>query len=228
MRLQTEAFILHRRNYSNSSYLLDILTAEGSVKRLLFRGGRKKAQTIQLFCVYWIDYVSKDGLSYIYDMELLKSKHLLGKALYCGLYINELLVKLCPFNMDEPDIYHTYLYTLSQLSLNQNFDETLRNFELLLIASIGYGLSFDKDIQGENIDANQSYRFIMHSGFSRAEECDDRVSICFTGAQLQKIHQRDFKEQTTKSAAKYLLRYVISELLAHKPLISRQLFKEVY
>jgi DNA repair protein RecO (recombination protein O) len=65
---------------------------------------------------------------------------LAGEALLCGLYLNELVIRLLPRNDPHPDLFLAYLQTLKRLRGEGTQAWQLRRFERDLLADLGYGL----------------------------------------------------------------------------------------
>ncbi|TVQ85383.1 MAG: DNA repair protein RecO [Chromatiaceae bacterium] len=95
-------FVLHRRDYGNSSLLLDVFTAAHGRLPLLAkgaktarRGGSARAALLQAFQPLWLTWSGRGEVATLTRAEAAGMPiALAGKTLYCGLYLNELLLRL--------------------------------------------------------------------------------------------------------------------------------------
>ena len=93
--LAQPAFVLHSRAYRESSALVDLLTPQGRLRAVL-RGARGKAGSLaRAFVPLEIELRGRGELKTIGRLESAGIPLLLtGEALFSGLYLNELLIRL--------------------------------------------------------------------------------------------------------------------------------------
>ena len=97
------AYLLHRRPFSDSQVMLDMLVEGVGQLRMLARvSGRQatkhKAQ-LQPFQSLLVQYNGKSDLKYINRFEPHGRQTMLqGTELYCGFYMNELSNRILPIN----------------------------------------------------------------------------------------------------------------------------------
>ena len=219
------AYLLHRRPYSDSQVMLDMLVEGVGQLRMLARiSGRQatkhKAQ-LQPFQALLVNYSGKYDLKYINKFELHGNSHFLkGDELYCGFYLNELTNRIVPVNEPIEQVFELYKTHLSNLNSGANLQEVLRSYEFQLLELLGYGVDFSFDASGEPIDEKQTYSYFPELGFLVQE--DTRSG--FSGKQLNAIANYDFSQSDVLYMAKQLSRYLLKPLLGSKPLKSRELF----
>src|SRR3990167_1618223 len=94
------AYVLHSRAYRESSALVDFLTPQGRL-RAVMRGARGKAGSLaRPFVPLEVEFRGRGELKNVSRLEAAGIPNLLhGEALFSGLYLNELLIRLLP----EPD-----------------------------------------------------------------------------------------------------------------------------
>src|SRR5262249_56721078 len=63
-----------------------------------------------------------------------------GSALLCAFYLNELLLKLLPREDPHPRLFEEYEAALTKLAAGAEQAPVLREFELRLLAELGYAL----------------------------------------------------------------------------------------
>lgn len=145
-----------------------------------------------------------------------------GTALYCGLYMNELLMRFLQPHDPHPDLFSCYAASLTALAENAHMEQTLRFFETALLQEVGYGLELDHEAcSGKTIKADKYYRYVVERGPVESRWCGEAIR----GATLIGLRKHSLKDPTEFSEAKKLLRRVIEYHLGDKPLQSRALFK---
>ncbi len=224
----TPAYILHQRPYRETSVLLDVFTEHFGRVSLIAKGVRKSkynyAGALQLYQPLLISWFGRGELHTLTAVEVDKPRYILqAESALCGLYINELMVKLLPINLAEPTIFNAYEHILQCLHQADNIEVALRLFEKCLLTHLGYGLVLDRDSEtGALIEHNQRYNYRPDAGLYRCNNDDDPSAI--SGRSLHHLlTERDF-DKTSLSEVKQLMRNVIHFYLGGKPLQSRQLF----
>ena len=91
------AYVLHSRAYRENSALVDFLTPQGRLRAVL-RSARGKAGTLaRPFVPLEVEFRGRGELKNVGRMESAGiSTWLSGEALFSGLYLNELLIRLLP------------------------------------------------------------------------------------------------------------------------------------
>lgn len=223
------AFLLHSRKYTDSRILIDLFCEQkGRVSGALrLSSGKNKARSPQAFCELEVDWKGKTDLKNIVNLES-KGSHipLQGVSMYCGLYLNELLIRLLAKEDPHIEIYQAYSHTLSLLHDSELREVALRQFELKLLTALGYGIDFTADVTGEKISANKEdlYAYIIDRGFEPVPGNMNAGKNCFDGFTLKQIANGDFSCERVKIQAKLLCRENLARLLGDKPLKSRELF----
>ncbi len=224
------AFVIHSRSYTDSRMLLDLLTQHFGLVRVVYRPPRKKNLALkpQAFTPFFACFTGKTELKTLRQLEA--SGNLLlhsGRRLYCGLYVNELILRIISTDDPHPALFLAYFQCISKLASSADGmeDLVLRTFELTLLSELGYGVNFDEDLQGAPIICDQDYEFIPAQGFKLlSHESRSEVLRC-TGAEIMAMQQGDFSSVNCRRAAKALCRSALKPLLGPKPLQSVELFK---
>lgn len=219
------AYLLHRRPFSDSQVMLDMLVEGVGQLRMLARvSGRQatkhKAQ-LQPFQSLLVQYSGKSDLKYINRFEPHGGQTMLqGTELYCGFYMNELTNRVVPINEPMESVYHLYKQHLDELSTTKNLQAVLRSYEFQLLEMLGYGVDFSVDAEGDEINDAANYQYFAEYGFL----LHDDPHSGFSGKQLNAIAAHDFSAPDVLYMAKQLSRYLLKPLLGKKPLKSRELF----
>jgi len=118
--VEANAWILHKRPISDSSYYVTFFTEEKGLIVALFRSNKKQA-LLQQFTPFWVDFTEKIDKFYVNKLEQ-KSASLNFKkhSLFAGLYINELLYYLLKPEDENKFLFINYETTLKKLCLIEN------------------------------------------------------------------------------------------------------------
>ncbi len=179
---------------------------------------------------------------------------LAGRAKICGFYCNELLAALIQRGDPHSNLFDVYQHTLDRLlrSTHHHDDEDglvatdlstrlfsiLRDFELCLIRESGYGVSFSKEAgSARDIQADQYYEFVPKRGFVSANVIDQshfnrskQTAPYFLGRVIRSLSDVrgdapvDELLKDERSQTKQIMRLLLSDVLGHKRIMSRDLF----
>ena len=226
------AFILHQRVFRESSFLLDIFSRDHGRISLVAKGVRKQKRSqaglLQIYQPLLLSWQGKRDLQTLTAVEPNGPAYLLrAESALCGLYINELMMKLLPVGESESDLYIDYQKALFGLQEALQNEITLRLFEKQLLSHLGYGLVLDQDVEtGEPIDEGKDYYYVADEGLYCWQTGQQRNRI--SGRSLQHlVTEQDFDEKSLNEI-KQLMRMVIHFYLGDKPLRSRELFSQLH
>ena len=220
------AFVLHTRLYRETSLLINVLTMEYGKISLVARGVRNKNSTQHTILQPLIPLlISYSGRTTLYTLQQVETNgpgyHLKEKMLLSTLYLNELLIKLLPDEEPHDSIFIYYKNTLEKLTHTTNLAMELRLFEKQLLKALGYGIELTKTILNETIEPQKYYTYQFGYGFSNAPY---NTSECFAGSSLLAFADEKLKTEDDMKNAKRLTRIILTSLLNHRPLRSRELF----
>jgi DNA repair protein RecO (recombination protein O) len=228
------AYVLHRRSYRETSFLVELFSVEYGRLTLIAKGARKAHSStqglLQPFIPLLISWVGKGELMTLTQVEMRgQVKYLQGQCLFAGLYLNELLMYLLQKWDAHPTLYIAYEKTLSMLQLEKLEEKTLRSFEKILLEELGYGLLPKSDISLHNtFVADRYYRFIPDQGFRVCEfgESFQTTGNIFAGKSLLAIGKENWQDEEVLKDAKRLIRLALALLLGQRSLNSRRLFMQ--
>lgn len=225
-------FVLHNRYYGDSSLILEALTRDYGRVSLLAKGYRKKpGNTLQVLAELLVSWSGRGELKTLTAVESPKaSSNLAGRQLYAALYVNELLMRLLPKHDAHPQVFACYQTLLSQLASQEDFEPVLREFELHLLADLGYALNLSADaVNAEPLQSESVYRYVNEEGFFLliGNNSEGSKGDHFLGVDILAIAAGDYTKLETRRAAKRLMRLALAPLLGTKPLKSRELFAQV-
>lgn len=247
------AYLLHLRRYRNTSALTELFTPNqgrlGAVVRGVFSKGASAQQLrsqLQLATPLLVSLAGRSELKSVTHLEAVGHAQVAqvstlglsaaaasagGNALYCVMYVNELLVRLLPVHFPCPALFAAYQLALQQLALMQNPEPILRRFELQLLDTLGYAIDFGREAgSGTPLQDLEHYRFVPGSGFHAcvAPGATQRAGDVFAGTDLLAVAANALEHEATLRCAKRLLRLAINHHLGGRPLNSRALFRPLF
>ena len=236
------AFVLHSRPYRETSALIDFFSRHHGRFRAVakgVRGGKKNSLILSPYTPLLITWAGKSELKTLRHVESSGLPILLqGDRLYCGFYLNELLLRLLADHDAHTNLFDQYLHVLSKLANNEiPMEPSLRTFEFNLLDDIGYGLVLDTDAEtGDAVVPEGCYWFDPLVGFSLKEITNtltpapntllSKGANWFLGNELLAINEGNFDKPGVASAAKRLMRIAFQPHIGNAPLKSRALFKK--
>lgn len=222
LALSQPAYVLHSRAYRETSALVDFLTPQGRLRAVL-RGARGKAGTLaRPFVPLEAEFRGRGELKNVGRLEAAGIANLLGgDALFSGLYLNELLIRLLPAEVPHPQVFEHYALTLQALAQGRALEPLLRAFEWRLLDELGYGFALDRDSYDQPVVRGRLYRLSADGGLEPVEQLQPGV---FQGAELLAMAEADWTAPGALAAAKRLMRQALAPHLGGRPLVSRELF----
>lgn len=224
-----ECHVLHRRDYSNTSLLIELFSADHGRFPAIAKGAKSprsaSAALLQPFRPLWVKLSGRGEVKTLGRVEQGGAGNALaGTALYCGLYLNELLMRLLGRGDAHPGLYALYLQALADLSGGTDPSPVLRRFELSLLREIGYAMVLDRDADsGRPLDPGRRYRYHPEHGPVPALPGDAGFSVA--GRTLLDLAQGRVPNAAEAREARELMRRVLGHFLGDKPLKSRELFR---
>jgi len=224
------AYILHARPYRETSVTLELLTSDLGRVGAIYKGGRKggknKARP-ESFIHYHVSLFGSGELKSVATLEVdqpFDRQRLQGVQLFSAMYVNELLYKALPRSVVHDDIFIAYQDVLLALRSTANFEAHLRHFELRCLTSLGYGLSFEHEIDGQTaIQFDKFYSFEATRGFcvaSDAEVSKAQASkrLLVKGEVLMAIAKGQWQDNVVLLSLKRINQYAINDLLKGSPI----------
>jgi DNA repair protein RecO (recombination protein O) len=211
---------------------LEVLTAEYGRVSLVARGarrtarGRSSAAILQPFIPLLLSFSGRAELKTLTSSEVAgEVQTLRGERLFSGIYLNELLLRLLHRNDAHPGLFVAYGEAIASLASEESMDDILRRFEFSLLAELGY--SFDLRVDGhsgEAVSEDRWYHYQQEFGLVENRTATEPDNPVFAGRDLLAIAAGEHSD-STRLAAKRLLRQALAGHLGEKPLKSRELFR---
>lgn len=220
-------YLIHHRKYRERSHIVHLFTQEhGRVDGILRQTPPPQYQPIAL------QASGKSDLKNFTKLEIINQPiFFFGDAFFAGFYLNEILLRLCPLEVEMPQTFLQYAETLGHLQTmaqhatpHEFLRQILRKFEHELIEELGYPLDFSVDASQADIQPLQHYQFQLNAGFMPVVQAS-RATL--SGQQVLSMYDyekgMDFNPEQLQLLSK-LYRQMISSLLGDRPLKSRQLW----
>ncbi len=223
-------FVLHARPYSNTSLLLELLSAEEGRCPAVARGakGRRSTQSglLRPFQPLLLELTGRGEVATVARVEPGgRPLSLIGEAGYCGLYVNELMMRLLGRGDPQADLFALYEEVLTRLSVEPERGLLLRRFELEMLKILGYALVLDHDVSsGEPVRADRRYAYLVEQGPVEVLEAARSPQVV-SGATLLALRNDADPGVAGRVEARRLMRAVLDHHLGGRPLKSRELFR---
>jgi len=225
-----QAFVLRRRDYANTSLLLEVFAASQgrfpAIAKGAKRGRAPVAVLLQPFTPLWLSWSGRGEVRTLARVEAAGAAlSLPGKALYCGFYLNELLMRLLGRNDPHMDLFAFYHAALTRLAEGADLDNPLRQFELRLLQDAGYALDLEREWDtGQPLVVGRRYVYEPERGLRAAGANEEGATVggetllaLACGATLTGIAAREARD---------LMRAALAPYLGARPLRSRELFQQ--
>ncbi|HYL25349.1 MAG TPA: DNA repair protein RecO [Burkholderiales bacterium] len=226
-------YVLHTYPYKETSLIVEAFTRRHGRVALLARGARRPRSAMRGVLLAF--HPLRLGWSGSAELATLISaewggglppafRPLAGRALMCGFYLNELILRLLPREDPHEALFDAYGDALARLSAGDAFPAVLRSFEKRLLAELGYAPLFDRDaMTGAPIEPASSYVYEPDRGPVRASHGD----LLISGRTLLDLAADDYTRSETRDEARHLMRALIGQRLHGQVLHTRSVLMEL-
>ncbi len=228
------AFVLHTLPFRETSLIVEVFTRDFGRMALLARGARRPRAAIRGLLLGFqpleVAWAGKGEVLTLMKADWQGGLPLLGgEALFCGYYLNELLMHLLPREDAHPQLFSSYYAMLMRLANDETGKQreaALRCFEKALLRELGYGLMLRHDAAGLAVQADDCYTYRMEQGPVRLTHAEEAPQVV-RGKTLLDLDIEDFDDPRTRIESKQLMRTLITYYLGGKELETRRIFKEL-
>jgi DNA repair protein RecO (recombination protein O) len=231
------AYVLHTRDYRDTSLLVDLLTLDFGLVRAVARGIRgsrsNRRALLQPLQPLLVTLSGKGELKSLTQFEASATGFILhGDRLFSAMYLNELLCRLMQAYESHPQIYRLYQSTLLSLMQQPAIEGVLRRFEFRLLTELGYAPDMVNTADdGSGLLSDLNYEFDYLRGFILIKDGHNPASAAvFSGADILSMGRLLIQDNNCEftpdllTPAKRFMRQALRPHLGNKPLYSRQLF----
>jgi len=223
------AYILHVRNYRETSGLIDFFTRDDGRINLLAKGYRSNTKSaksfLQPFRKLSINWRGKSELKTLATSEEISTPITLDhSALISGLYVNELITRLLQPLDPHPELFDIYERTILSLSHTECLESVLRMFERDILGVMGYGLQLSVASNGEDVAPETYYCYVADMGpIISLKPLQGGVMV--KGNTLLSLSSSEISDTDVLKESKMLMRYILPFYIGEKPLKTRELFR---
>ncbi len=224
-------YVLHSYPFRETSLVVEIFTRHHGRVALVARGARRPRSAVRgvllAFQPLLLSWYGKNELRTLHKAEWQGGMpQLQGRALICGFYINELLLKLTARDDPHEALFDRYTETLRELGETDAHAIVLRRFERRLLQELGYGLILDLDVEtNDPIQPDTLYRYVVEQGPVRGTGEGNGVQL--RGKTLLDMANDDYADPITQQQSKLLMRTLINHHLGEHTLHTRQLLRDL-
>ena len=221
------AFVLHSYPFRETSLIVEAFSRDFGRVAVLARGARRPRSALRGLLLSFqpleLSWAGKGEVQTLMKAEWQGGQPLLtGKALFCGYYLNELLLNLLPREDAHARLFAVYAETLRRFS-DAPKESDIRCFERALLQELGYGLTLETDVQGRPIDPTGYYAYEIEHGPVRLQ-ASGKSMLSVSGKTLIDLAAEDFLDQRSLLEAKQLMRALIAHYTGGKGLETRKIF----
>ena len=215
-------FLIHTRDYRETSSILNIFTSQGGIESLIFKGKHtnKDRFKFSIFNEYSFTFNEKYSLPYLTKFELL-NQYVFNKKYYLlGLYVNELLYKTLKDGYDFDKVYLHYKEFLINLSdTKDSLGRLALLFEKNLLQDLGYEISLSEN---ETIINDKYYYYDYNEGFKLDPSVETKSSIL--GSDLESFFINTLTCEKTISNMRSIIRKIFIQVYPDINLLGDKLF----
>jgi DNA repair protein RecO (recombination protein O) len=228
-------YVLHTYPYKETSLILEAFTRGFGRLSLLARGARRPRSAMRgvLLSFHPLRLGWSRGLSGQAELGNLISAEwagalqpLEGRALMCGFYLNELLLRLLPRDDPHEDLFDCYAEALAALSAGAAQASVLRSFEKRLLGELGYAPLLEREAaSGAPIEPGRRYVYEPDRGPLPARYSSSELSV--SGQTLLDLAADEYERPETREEARRLLRALIGQRLHGQVLHTSAVLREL-
>lgn len=246
---QQPAWVLHTLPWRETSLIVEVFSRDHGRVALAAKGARRPMSALRGvlmgFQPLLMDWTGGGEVKTLIRAEWRGGQPLLtGRALLCGYYLNELLLRLTAREDPHPTLFEAFETANTALGRGESLSPILRRFELALLQELGYGIALDSEAdQGNAVRSAQTYVYIIEhgprpiaahpsqdpaQGSAQDPYPDDGAEgLTVSGQTLIDMAAGEFSRGETLAQSKRLLRALINHYLGGQQLQSRRVLKEL-
>ena len=221
------AFLLHQRDWRDSSRIIEFLTRDHGRVALFAKGvrrpGRALGALLQPFVPLAVSWSGPGDGGTFTGVELAASpRSPAACCLMSGFYLNELVLKLLGREDPHPDVFEAYAQALAGLVEPADEHRALRLFEKRLLEAIGVGIDYAHLADGgTRVDPDRYYHVDPQRGVASAAVDAGQPGAC-RGAELLSLAGEELADGASLAAARRLLGQGLAAALDGLELSSRR------
>ncbi len=208
-------FVLHARPFRESSRVVELVTRDAGRVAVMARG---RAGAVRPFVLLDLCWRGRGELPSLTVGEERRVFPLVGRALVCALYVNELVLKLFPRDTRADEIFGILYRTYERLLVPARPEHALRAAEWSLLCLVDSGLEYLADAE-LGVDAHYLYR----PGEGLSEPVVPAVPGSLSGPALRALATGSLLADNDQRAARDFMRGLINHYLDGREIQTRRL-----
>lgn len=224
-------YVLHRRPYRETSFILELFAFQHGRVAAIARGARAARSPMRGCSEPFVElhgsWSRRGEMATVTGLEpvapVAATRRYSRQALWCGLYVNELLLRLLTSDDPEPELFEAYAGLLDQLHDTKRQAGLLRSFELLLLTCIGVAPDLTTCAKtGDPVGPRGLYSVDPQTG-PVPQQYDGESSI-MGKTLLALVEGTELSAQEARKA-RHLMRKLIDHQLEGRPLQTPRMFR---
>ena len=225
------AYVLHTYPYKETSLIVEAFARRFGRVALLARGARRPRSALRGLLLSFhplrLSWSASAELGTLVSAEWSGGlPAMAGRALMCGFYLNELLLRLLPRDDPHEALFDAYAEALQRLAAQEAAPAVLRSFEKRLLAELGYAPLLDQDAASRPIDPQRTYVYEPERGPVPANG-SPAGELVVSGRTLLDLAADDYERAETREQARSLMRALIAQRLHGQELHTRAVLREL-
>jgi DNA repair protein RecO (recombination protein O) len=219
---ETIGFIIHQRNYQDSSLILEVFSQENGLINILAKGIKKNKllqKNLQYFSLLKVQYFGRSQLKTLSSLELIKQtnfKELLHQT--SALYLNELLRYSLIENEPALELFSQYQETIDKIS-QYRLTTLLRNFEKAILKYNGFELDVSTFIEDSDWLSLSEAQGLYISNKENQDICQV--------IDLKRFVTGEILDKTCEKKINKLMHTAVDLCFSYKKIYSRELLKSI-
>ncbi|HUQ09526.1 MAG TPA: DNA repair protein RecO [Steroidobacteraceae bacterium] len=216
------AYVLHHREYRDTSRILDVFSARHGRITLFARGARgpksRLASLLMPFRPLLVSWTGRGEAAQLAGAEPDGEALPLGpKHLMSAFYLNELIINLTTRHDPQPQLFDDYARALRRLCVEVQPEVALRVFEKRLLECIGYGLELD-------VVSGSHYQYRPSEGLYEVRE---DAPGAYAGRTLLALREEALDDPQSLDTARRVLRQALDHCLEGRELRTRNVARSM-
>jgi DNA repair protein RecO (recombination protein O) len=216
------AYVLHHREYRDTSRILDVFTQRHGRVTLFARGARgpksKLASLLMPFRPLFLSWTGRGEAAQLAGAEPDGEALPLGpRHLMSAFYLNELIITLTTRHDPQGQLFDDYARALRRLCVEAQPDSALRVFEKRLLECIGYGLELD-------VVPESHYQYRPAEGLCEVRE---DAPGAYAGRRLLALREESLDDPQSLDVARRVLRQALDHCLEGREIRTRNVARSM-
>ena len=225
------AYVLHTYPYKETSLIVEAFARRFGRVAMLARGARRPRSALRGMLLSFhplrLSWSASAELGNLISAEWSGGlQPMAGRALMCGFYLNELILRLLPRDDPHESLFDAYAQALQRLPGQEGHAAVLRSFEKRLLAELGYAPLLHQDAASRPIDPQRTYVYEPERGPVPANGAP-AGELVVSGRTLLDLAADDYERPETREQARALMRALIAQRLHGQELHTRVVLKEL-